>query len=156
LINAHYFQTNASGQQEAILFSPYVTHYSHQDASYFKKPRIIFYKKGGEWHITANKARGVNGATTFYLYDHVKVRQLPSEKNSETLLTTESLTVLPKQNLVFTKAFVTIERAGAKISAVGLRGDLEKETIQLLSRAKGYYDPKLSNIPKAIGFSARR
>ncbi|MBA2654764.1 MAG: LPS export ABC transporter periplasmic protein LptC [Gammaproteobacteria bacterium] len=145
MVDASYLRTNDNGQRDVIVFSPKVTHYKDQDTSHFQNPKIQIYKNGEEWHITSRNAKGIQGANTLYLYDNVKVKQLPSKKNGSTLLSTNTLTIFPKQNIVSTKDYVTIEQPGLKISAIGLRGDLNTGDIQLLSKTRGQYDPKQSH-----------
>jgi LPS export ABC transporter protein LptC len=142
MLNAFYLRTNENGQQDLLLFSPMVTHYKLQDTSCFLDPKIFIYRNDEEWRVTSKKARGVNGAGTFYLYEDVKVRQLATTKRQGTLLSTQSLTVFPKQNLVATNEFVTIEQPGLTIHSIGLRGDLNTGNLKLLSRTRGQYDPK--------------
>ena len=142
MINAFYLRTNDLGQREVVLMSPLITHYQYDDTSLFQKPVIRAYKNNEEWHITAKRATGIHGAQTFYLNDNVKIRQLPSKKSADTLISTQSLTAFPKENLVTTKDPVTIEQPGLKVNAIGLKGDLKTGNIQLLSKTRGEYDPK--------------
>lgn len=142
MMNAFYLRTNEKGLRDVILFAPEVTHYKFQDSSEFKNPQITVFKNGDEWHITSKKAKGVQGASTFYFYDNVRVHQLPNKYNAGSVLLTQSLTVFPKKNLVTTRDFVTIEQPGVKINAVGLKGDLDSGNITLLSKTRSQYDPK--------------
>lgn len=142
LVNAHYLRTNSIGKPDVALFSPYVTHYKTDDTSFYSNPHIYLYKNGDQWRITSKTAKGVNGVETFYLYNGVTVKQLPSSKGRGTLLSTDSLTVFPKKDLVTTQDFVTIEQPGLKITAKGLKGDLKTGNIQLLSKTRGQYDPQ--------------
>jgi LPS export ABC transporter protein LptC len=145
MVNALFFKTNEEGYPELTLSSPYVTHYPLKDSSKFQKPVIHIYKEGAEWQVTANHASGEQGASTFYLWDNVKVKRLPTNKNTGSLLLTHSLRVFPKENLVTTQDFVTILQPGLKIKAVGLEGNLKTGNIKLLSKTRGEYDPKLSH-----------
>ncbi len=145
MINASYLRTNELGQQEIVLFAPLVNHYQHQNSSLFQHPKIELYKNGQKWLITSNQAKGINGVQTFYLQDNVIIKQLPSSKNATTTLSTSSLTVFPKKELVTTKELVTIEQPGLKIRGKGLIASLKDGSIQLLSSTRGQYDPKKSH-----------
>jgi lipopolysaccharide export system protein LptC len=145
MVNAFFFKTNEEGQRELTLSSPYVTHYPLKDSSTFQKPVIYIYKEGAKWQVTANHANGEQGASTFYLWDNVKVKRLPSHQNTSSLLLTHSLRVFPKENVVTTQDVVTILQPGLKIKAVGLEGNLKTGNIKLLSKTRGEYDPKLSH-----------
>lgn len=142
MINASYLRTNETGQREVVLFSPFVTHYKYQDSSEFISPKILVFRNQDRWQISANKAKGLNGANTFYLLNGVKVHQLASKNNPGTVLTTKTLTVFPKKNLVTTEDFVTIEQPGMTMNAVGLRGDLNSGNFKLLSKTRSQYEPK--------------
>ncbi len=142
MINAYYLKTNEKGLREVVLHAPYVTHYKYQDSSEFVNPKIFIFKNLDQWQITSKRAKGLHGATTFYLLNDVKVRQIPTKNNPGTRLTTRSLTVFPKKNLVLTQDFVTIEQPGIKMSAIGLKGDLNSGNIMLLSKTRSQYDPK--------------
>jgi lipopolysaccharide export system protein LptC len=142
MLNASYLRTNEQGRQNFVLFSPLITHFKHQDTAFFQKPRIFIFKDDEKWQVTSKTGKSIHGAATVYLQDDVKIRQLPSSKNIDTLLTTKSLTVFPKKNLVMTNELVSIVQPGLKINSKGLRGDLNMGQIKLLSKARGQYDPK--------------
>ena len=91
--------------------------------------------------MTSQTAKSLNGTSVFYLRDHVKIQQLNTTQHLATTLLTQFLTLYPKQNVAITDAPVTIEQPGLKINAKGLRADLNSGNIELLSNARGHYDP---------------
>jgi lipopolysaccharide export system protein LptC len=144
MINAAYLRTNDAGHEEIQMVSPTIKHYAHQNTSVFLKPIIKLYKNGQQWSITSQKAKGINGTNTFIFSNDVIAKQLATSKNPETQLSTQSLTVLPKKELVLSDELVTIAQPGLTITGKGLRGDLNSGNIQLLSKTRGQYDPRIA------------
>lgn len=145
LIKANYLSTNEAGDCNFKMSSVKVLHYQYKDSALITKPHIIVFNNAHQWVINSDIGKSVNRAETFYLENNVRVKQLASKNNPETLLMTEALTVFPKKNLATSDRFVTIEQPGLKINAIGLRGNLDTGSIELLSNTRGKYDPKKSS-----------
>lgn len=140
MINASYTRMDDKGKLDLTVFSPIIWHFKYQNSSFIQKPDIIIYKNNQAWRVTSQKAKSVNGTEVFYLQNDVKIKQIEASSAATTLMT-QSLTVFPKTNLATTDKDVLIEQPGVKINAKGLRADLNSGNIQLLSKARGQYDP---------------
>lgn len=134
MLNALYLRTDDKGQLQLHLSSPIGHHFHDHDQSTFSHPAITLYHNGEPWVIRAKHAISVDGAKQLQFYDQVVVKRI--NPNAQTTLLTSSLTLLPKENKIVTKASVVIQQPGLLIQGVGLEADLNNHTVQLQSQVK--------------------
>lgn len=92
------------------------------------------------WMIKANHGRLTKSGTVLYLWGNVRIWQAKGQQNLSTVFTTPSLTYYPKTRLAQTKQPVSIDRGdGSKISAVGMKANLNTGQITFLSQTRGRY-----------------
>ena len=97
-------------------------------------------KQQPPWMIKADHGRLTQSGTVLYLWDNVRIWQAKGQQNQSTVFTTTSLTYYPKTRLAKTKAPVNIDRGdGSKISAVGMKANLNTGEITFLSKTRGRY-----------------
>jgi lipopolysaccharide export system protein LptC len=76
-----------------------------------------------------------------YFQDNVRVTRAAHGANSELIVRTAFLHVIPDENLARTDRTVTISDAATTVTADGLELNNETRVIKLLSNVRGTYDP---------------
>lgn len=115
---------------------------STEDYSLFQAPVFVLVndpKKPG-WFVTAQEGRLDSNNVWFTLTQDVLARQT-SEKHGETTLTTTDLRLNTQDQFAETSKAVTMRAAKSEITGVGMRADMKREHIELLSHVKGTYEP---------------
>lgn len=131
------------GKLKMQVQTPRLTHYNEKNTSILISPSIIMYRNSTwPWYITAKTAKALLGVEQVNFYDDVHI-QHPADKTSPaTLIRTETLTVLPDQQVARTEDFITLSQPNLKVSAKGMYADMGKGTIQLIAETKGEYEPQ--------------
>lgn len=115
---------------------------SDKDYSLFTTPVFMLVtnpQKPG-WFVTADEGRLDNNDVWFTLTKEVLARQT-SEKQGETIISTSDLRLNLQDQFAETSKAVTMRAAKSQITATGLRADMKREHIELLSNVKGTYEP---------------
>ena len=84
-----------------------------------------------------------------YFQDNVRVTRAAHERNSELVMRTSFLHVVPDHHLAMTDRSVTLSDDANTVTAVGLEMNNETRVIKLLSNVRGTYDPSSSPRDKA-------
>ncbi|MGD9107564.1 MAG: LPS export ABC transporter periplasmic protein LptC [Gammaproteobacteria bacterium] len=133
-------QVNKTGQLENTFIATKALNYTQQSKTIFDAPFIIHnVPNAPPWHITAKHGQVLENGKTIILTDHVKAQQLPGPNSHNVTVTTNKLTYYPKKALAITHQPVTIEQPGSIIHSKGLRADLNKNVIKLISNVHGQY-----------------
>lgn len=142
ILNAHYIRMDKNGNPHLQIYTPQMTHYITHDISNFVTPHFIIYNANSSpWDVTAKYGTSIAGIDQVHLWDDVKIHQAASANNSELTMTTSSLDIFPKKRTASTDQAVTITQPDATINSIGLRANLQKGEIHLLSHARGVYEP---------------
>lgn len=145
MLKAIYTRTNEQGNLENQIYASKMTHYSQDDVSKFTDPQIIIFTQDRKpWNITAQQGVSLHGITQVTLQNNVKVHQSAGPNNQELTLTTSSLTIFPQQQTAQTDQPVKIIQPGTVINSVGLKADMKKGEVDLLSKARGVYETTTS------------
>lgn len=115
---------------------------SADDYSLFQTPVFVLVndpQKPG-WFVTAQEGRLDNQNVWFTLTQDVLARQA-SEKQGEITLATTDLRLNTQEQFAETSKAVTMRAAKSQITGVGMRADMKREHIELLSHVKGTYEP---------------
>lgn len=140
MIGAEYASFDVNGQLRNSIIVPKMLHYPANNVSEFTDPSMVFYSNKAEpWHVSANSGQSQGGIEEIHLWDNVRIHQPAGPKNREVTINTNSLTIFPREESVITNAPITIKQPGAEVYAVGLRANLKKGEVQLLSGAKAVY-----------------
>jgi len=115
---------------------------SPEDYSLFQTPVFLLSNdpKKPSWHVTAQEGRLDGNDEWFTLKRDVVARQT-SEKQGETTFTTEELRLNTRDQFAETGKAVTMRAAKSEITAIGMRAEMKREHIELLSHVKGTYEP---------------
>lgn len=148
LIDVEVRQFDENGKVRYQLNSPVIRSFqvketaSAADYSIFTQPVFMLSnnpEKPG-WFVTALEGRLDSNDEWFTLSKDVLARQT-SEKQGETTIATSELRLNTQQQFAETDKAVTMRAAKSEITAVGMRAEMKREHIQLLSQVKGTYEP---------------
>lgn len=130
------FRFNPQGQLLDYFLAKKMIHFTENDTGYFTEPVLYIYQNQQQtWHIKSKAGRSIQNFTTLFLQGDVWINQA---KNNA-VLTTNTLTLYPDKNQAETDDAVFVRQPGIQMRGVGMRADLTKQTVQLLSNAKGFY-----------------
>jgi lipopolysaccharide export system protein LptC len=117
-------------------------HYPGDDSTALDEPVLTTISdEGTSIRATAMRGKIAGKGDEIFLYDHVEMRRDASTEQGSLTLTTESLQMLPEQNLITTDQPVTLADATTTVDAVGLEMNYKARTFKLLSRVKSVYVP---------------
>jgi len=117
-------------------------HASDKDYSLFETPvfKLVNNPQTPGWLVTSKEGRLDSNDVWFTLTQEVVARQA-SEKQGETIITTNDLRLNTQEQFAETGKAVTMRAAKSRITATGMRADMKREHIELLSNVKGTYEP---------------
>ncbi len=145
LLKVNALKFTKEGHIEHQLNAPKLTHHTASSKNVVDSPIIHITRNEHPWKITADKAITNKHNTKIILEGHVNIRQFEHGKKVSQLLTSR-LNYYPKTQKVDTKQDITYLSQGMTVHSKGLRADLQQETMELVSHARGVYDPK--KVPK--------
>ena len=142
-------QYDASGNIHYQMNTPLIRRFqvkdspSDKDYSLFETPvfMVVTNPQRPGWFITSQEGRLDTNDTWFTLTQEVLARQT-SEKQGETTISTSDLRLNLQDQFAQTNKAVTMRAAKSQITAQGMRADMKRERIELLSNVKGTYEPK--------------
>ncbi|MEH6604897.1 MAG: LPS export ABC transporter periplasmic protein LptC [Pseudomonadales bacterium] len=139
LEQAIYHQYNQTGRLHNTASASTVTHYQQAKTTLLTEPEFLAYSDDGTaWRTTASTAQLLADGNTIELKDSVKV----VNTKEGLVIRTEFVTGNTQTNLVSTELEIIIESPEGRTTAVGLRGDLNQEKLELLSDVKSTYTPR--------------
>jgi lipopolysaccharide export system protein LptC len=143
MTNVYLVQYSAAGALANSLKTPLMRHTPKNNTHWLKKPHIVITQENqSAWEIDAQQATALYGGQKITFKDQVHIHQHPGPHNEESTFTTEQITYYPKTKHAVTSKDVLFIQAGTQIQSKGMRADLEKKRVKLLSRARGVYAPK--------------
>jgi len=135
---------DSEGKLEYTLEADRQVHYLN-DTTELVNPRLqLQQENGSNWHITARSGR-IHGATgggrieRLDLSDQVVVDQTAAS-GEQMQLNTAFLSIYPTSETMDTSQEVTLTSDFLRQTAVGMRGNLNQNTLTFLSRVSGNYD----------------
>lgn len=126
------------GRIDRQLISPLIKHYTTSLENIIHSPIIRITKNNSPWKITANKAILLNKNKKIVLEGNVKISQYNHGKKISQLLTSK-LFYYPDSQQINTTEKITYLNQGITLESKGMHADLNNETIELISNAKGIY-----------------
>ncbi len=133
---------NETGTANYTLSAVKMVHYPEGDTTLLTTPKFVSYGSAKALvTITASEAVVSENGQHVYFQDNVRVTRAANGPNSELVVRTAFLHVIPDENLAKTDRAVTISDAATTITAVGLELNNETRVIKLLSNVRGTYDP---------------
>ena len=115
-------------------------HYPDDDSTELTKPRFMTFGQGAPMSITANHGLVSSNGGNLYFRGDVRAARAPYANNSELVVTTQYLHVLPDDNIARTDQPVTIQDASMTIDAVGMELNNETRILKLNAKVRGVYN----------------
>jgi lipopolysaccharide export system protein LptC len=118
-------------------------HYPDDDSTHLETPRLFKYENEKiALSITSKQARVSSEGETVDFHDDVKAVRAATPTQSEMVLTTDHLHVVPDKDYARTDSPVTIVDANTQVTAVGLELNNAAKVVRLLSNVRGSYVQK--------------
>ncbi len=115
-------------------------HYPDDDSTHLEAPRLTkFENERVALSITANSARVSSEGKTVDFDQAVRAVRSATPTQSELVLTTDHLHVVPDDDYARTDSPVTIVDANTQVTAVGLEFNNNAKVVKLLSNVRGSY-----------------
>ena len=131
-----------AGTASYTLSAEKMVHFPEGDTTLLTAPKFVNYgKTKAPVTITASEAVVSANGQHVYFQDNVRVTRAAHGPNSELVVRTSFLHVIPDANLAKTDRTVTISDAATTVTADGLELNNETRVIKLLSKVRGSYDP---------------
>ncbi|MGH8851914.1 MAG: LPS export ABC transporter periplasmic protein LptC [Casimicrobiaceae bacterium] len=134
------------GRIHQALMAKVARHYPDDDSTELEGPHITFNEPGKpRLTVDADRASVSGDRERVSFTGHVKgVRDASSETahDGPTVITSEYLQVLPKEDKLITDKPVTIADPRGIINATGMEYDNKRKTIKLRSRVSGQFEPQ--------------
>lgn len=141
---------DVQGKLRYELSTPRISHYqnnpdttSAEDYTLFQTPKITFYNADDKspWELTALQGRSEGNGQLLRLLGNVFIEQ---NSNDQGLLqiTTNELTVRPREQFAETDKAVKMRSAKGQIDAIGMSADLAESRVQLHSQVNAVYEPR--------------
>lgn len=112
---------------------------SDLDYSLIVQPQMSMYGETDDpWHLRADMGQSNAEGDRIELWDNVRAWQDTEAGRSE--LTTPALVIFPARQFAETDKAVKMRSPQGVTDAVGMRADLERDTIELLSEVRGTYE----------------
>lgn len=119
-----------------------MVHFPDDDSTLLAAPKFVSYGSSkAPVTITASEAVVSGKGDHVYFQDDVRVTRAAYADNSELVMRTTFLHVVPDQNIARTDRSVTITDATGTVTADGFEMNGETRVIKLLSKVRGIYDP---------------
>ena len=115
-------------------------HYPDDDSTHLEEPRLAkFENEKVALSIESRRALVSSEGKTIDFEDDVKAVRTATPTQSELVLTTERLHVVPDEDYARTDSPVTIVDANTQVTAVGLELNNKAKVVKLLSNVRGSY-----------------
>ena len=132
---------DGQGEVKHTLRARRMTHFPDDDVTLLQDPKFVTYSQGGApVTVTSREASVSANGDNVYFEKEVRVVRAPIANQSELVLETEYLHVIPDANLAKTDRAVTIRNANAVVTASGLELNSETRLLKLQGRVRGTYD----------------
>jgi lipopolysaccharide export system protein LptC len=130
------------GRVKHTLRAQKMTHFPDDDVTVLVQPHFVTYAQGGApVTVTSRDAHLSGNGDHVYFENDVRVVRAPIGNQSELVLETNYLHVIPDDNIAKTDRPVTIRNATAVVNASGLELNSETRVLKLQGRVKGTYQP---------------
>lgn len=136
-------QFDSKGQLTNSLQTPLMRHVPLNNTHWLQTPHIVITEENQPaWNIHAEQATALHGGQEITFQHKVVIHQEKGAHTDESTLTTEAMTYFPKDKRATTTLDVLYQRPGSTIQSTGMTAYLAEKRVQLLSDAKGTYEPK--------------
>jgi lipopolysaccharide export system protein LptC len=131
-----------TGGLQSTLVSKKMVHYPDDETTVMTEPQMSFFKGPRPTKLTANQGLVGPDAREIALVGNVRGVRAATATDPEIVFTTVYLTVFPDDEVVRTKAAVTIIQGASVVRGVGMEADNKTQIYQLLSQVSSTIDKK--------------
>lgn len=125
------------GVTRHVLFAKKMLHYPDDGTTDLEQPRFINTEPGKPAvQVDADQAKMSGNGDDIYLTGNVKVLRSAGKGRGETIMTTDSLHLIPDDGIAKTDKPVVITEANATINAVGMEVSNRTQVTRLLSQVR--------------------
>jgi lipopolysaccharide export system protein LptC len=130
----------ADGTVKHTLSAAKMLHYPHDDTTRLISPAFVSYVTAAA-PVTVSARDGLvsSEGENIYFENEVRVTRAPYADQSELVMETSYLHVIPDENIAKTDRPVTIIDANTVVHAIGLELNSETRVLKLLSKVRGVY-----------------
>ncbi len=135
-------QTSENGEIKFILAGKEMTHFDHLNKTFLKNPNFTKFENNNPYSSISGDAGEIRNKGDEIIVDkNVKLIRMETKTKKEMKLYTDSIIILPKTNIVFTKSAVKIiQEPNIEINGVGMTYDKNENTFKLLKNVKVHYE----------------
>lgn len=131
-----------SGNPSLKLKTPLMVHYSQYNTAHLTTPEVILYRQSTQpWFINARYGKSTRGIEQVDFWENVTLFRPMDQRNPETWIKTETLTIHPNQKTAATNDTITLTQNNLLLEAIGMEANMKNGDIKLLSHARGEYVP---------------
>ncbi len=130
---------DVSGRVRDTLQAARMVHYPDDDSTELERPRFVSFEREAPFSINSNNALVSSNGGNLYFRGAVRATRAPYADNSELVVTTEYLHVMPDDNIAITDQPVTIRDDTMTIHAVGMELNNETRILKLNAAVRGVY-----------------
>jgi lipopolysaccharide export system protein LptC len=129
------------GRVQHTLRARKMTHFPDDDVTVLVDPKFVTYSEGrAPVTVTSQHAHMSGNGENVYFEEQVIVVRAPFVNQSELVLETNYLHVIPDASIAQTDRPVTIRNDGAVVTASGLELNSETRVLKLQGRVKGIFE----------------
>ena len=112
--------------------------FARRDRADLTEPRMMFYQgEDSRWRTESRSGVAYNNGQKVVLRGDVSIRELPEPGIT---LRTPSITIKPREEFAETDKRVTITDGPNRTTGKGLRADLKKDKVEILSDVESSYE----------------
>lgn len=132
---------NQQGAPRYIVDAQKMEHYPDDDSTHLEEPHLYsLYADAPPVSIAAKTGQISKNGNEVFLHDEVRVVREASATQSEMVVTTNYLHVIPDRDFAETDRPITVKDAHSVTSAIGMKLDARAREIKLLAQVRGQYD----------------
>ena len=133
---------NKQGTPYFIMSAAKMMHYPDDDSTALEAPRLTLLAEDSPPLLATSESGSISRkGDELFLQGGVEVLRGAAQEQNQLKLQTESLKVIPEQDLASSDNAVTLTEAHTTVNAIGLELNNKTRTIKLLSRVKSEYVP---------------
>ncbi|MBM3115978.1 LPS export ABC transporter periplasmic protein LptC [Jeongeupia naejangsanensis] len=140
--NATAYRFDVNGKRLSRVYADRLRHYPAGDTNWLDQPRIHYTKPDTpEVTVVGKRARTEQNGTLVWFPDDAKLTRAPSADKPQLDVVSSDVWVKPNENFVWSKTPVNGKMGAYTVSGVGFNADMDKETLELLSKVSTTYVP---------------
>jgi len=134
---------DSAGKRTFQVSGPHLARRGDDGSVFVTTPDYLLVDGGGHpWKGKSDAAWVNKDGTVMKLQGHVEMHRQPDEDGKPVDVVTTDLTTWPKDKKMETAAAATITQPGSILAGIGMRGDLNDKTLELLSDVHSTLQPK--------------